>query len=56
MINLAEMLMLISFYLVMPLERIRIHHALVGGISTIIYGKSTVVFWSGIMRSCPWYM
>ena len=45
---LAEMLMLTSFYLVMPLVRIRFHHALVGGIATTI-------LWEITRRILVWY-
>lgn len=45
---LAEMLMLTSFYLVMPLVRIRFHHALAGGISTTI-------LWEITRRILVWY-
>jgi membrane protein len=44
---LAEMLMLTSFYLVMPQVRIRFHHALVGGIVTTVLWEITrsVLVW-----------
>jgi len=45
---LVEMLMLTSFYLVMPLVRIRFHHALVGGITTTI-------LWEITRRVLVWY-
>jgi membrane protein len=45
---LAEMLMLTSFYLVMPLVRVRFHHALVGGITTTI-------LWEITRRVLVWY-
>lgn len=45
---LAEMLMLTSFYLVMPLERIRFHHALVAGIIATI-------LWEITRRVLVWY-
>jgi uncharacterized BrkB/YihY/UPF0761 family membrane protein len=45
---LAEVLMLTSFYLVMPLVRVRFHHALVGGITTTI-------LWEITRRVLVWY-
>ena len=45
---LVEMLMFTSFYLVMPLVRIRFHHALVGGITTTI-------LWEITRRVLVWY-
>jgi len=45
---LAEMLMLTSFYLVMPLKRIRFHHALVAGITATI-------LWEITRRVLVWY-
>lgn len=45
---LSEALLLTSFYLVMPLERIRFHHALVGGITATI-------LWEITRRVLVWY-
>lgn len=45
---LAEMLMLTSFYLVMPLVRVRFNHALVGGITATI-------LWEITRRVLVWY-
>jgi len=45
---LAEMLMLTSFYLIMPPVRIRFHHALIGGITTTI-------IWEITRRMLVWY-
>jgi membrane protein len=45
---LVEMLMLTSFYLVMPLVRIRFHHAIIGGITTTI-------LWEITRRVLVWY-
>jgi len=45
---LVEMIMFTSFYLVMPLVRIRFHHALVGGITTTI-------LWEITRRVLVWY-
>ncbi len=44
----VEMLMFTSFYLVMPLVRVRFHHALVGGITTTI-------LWEITRRVLVWY-
>lgn len=45
---LVEMLMFTSFYLVMPLVRVRFHHALVGAITTTI-------LWEITRRVLVWY-
>ncbi len=45
---LAEMLMLTSFYLVMPLVRVRFRHALIGGITATI-------LWEITRRVLVWY-
>ena len=45
---LAEMLMLTSFYLVMPQVRIRFHHAIIGGVTTTI-------LWEITRRVLVWY-